>query len=121
MRIECPHCLTSYPVERTCVKVEVGVHFTIVCSVCNNDFDGVVSEQVAVPDVVTVIAAKPAAYEQMGPVAASRLHTWTLGLLGTPEVPGYRRMVESAVGEKRSIKQGSPATLTISTRKRSEQ
>lgn len=119
MRIVCPHCTCDYPVERTCIAVEPGVHFTIVCSVCGKDFDGVVHEQVAVPDVVTVIPAKPAVYEQVSSVPASRLHTWTLGLLGTPEVPGYRLMVESAIGEKRTIEKGSPAALSISTRKRS--
>ena len=73
MRIECPHCETSYPITRTCVRVEPGVTFTIVCAVCGKDFDGKFWLELGT--------------EGTPSVPASRAYRWTGGLFGTSEVP----------------------------------
>lgn len=103
MRIECPHCDTSYPIERTCLKAEAGVRFTIVCSVCGHDFDGSIREEPALPEVVTIIKGTAA-------VPASWVNRGTFGLVGRAEVP--------AVADQTYRTPGSPAFLVVDTRKR---
>lgn len=68
MRIECPHCKTSYPAALTGLNVQSGLAFTIRCSVCGESFDGRAVDVEGTP--------------------ASRLHRWTGGRFGDPGTNG---------------------------------
>lgn len=118
MRIICPHCDTSYAVERTGIKPEAGVQFTIVCTVCGNDFDGLIHQQVEIPSSVTIVRGSPAFYQTIPGVPASRLNRWTFGLFGVAEVPAYREMTHAAVADIAIEHEGVPAALLVSVRKR---
>lgn len=89
MYIECPHCETKYLASRCGVEEVANTIFTIICSVCEGEFDGAVigiDGLNAVPDV-----------------PASRSHRWSFGLFGTPAIAGVP---------------GVPSSLSILTRKR---
>jgi predicted Zn finger-like uncharacterized protein len=118
MRISCPHCDTSYPIERTCIKAEAGVQFTIICSVCGKDFDGIIHEQVGSPEIRTVIKGTPAVYKTIPGVPASTLYQWTGGLFGVPPVSERREFVDYAVDDQTLVTPAVPSSLVISTRKR---
>lgn len=118
MRIICPHCETSYAIERTCVKQEAGVQFTIICAVCGKDFDGTIHEQAATPDVVEVIKGAAASYRTVPAVPASALYRWTFGVFGTQEIPAFSEQTHEAVPDQRFEYPGTPASLVVSTRKR---
>lgn len=119
MRILCPHCDTSYPIERTCIKAEGGVSFTIVCSVCGKDFDGLIHEQVgSSPEIRTVIKGTPAVYKTVPAVPGSFLYRWTGGLFGVPEVLERQEFVDYAVDDQTIVTPAVPAPLVVTTRKR---
>jgi len=76
-RIECPHCLTSYPTNRCGIPDDLDVVFTVVCLVCKRQIDGAI-ETIEVP-------GKP----------ATRLHRWTWGYFGDPALePASTRIVK---------------------------
>lgn len=64
MRIECPHCATSYPAELAGLDPNLETVFTIRCSVCAGEFDGAI---LTTPEV-----------------EASLLHRITRGWFGIP-------------------------------------
>jgi len=103
MRIECPNCSTSYPIERTCLKAEAGVRFTIICAVCGVDFDGSFSETPATPDVVTVVRGVPG-------TPADWVNRWTFGFFGQKAMPAIEDQIFRIPG--------TPAAVVVDTRKR---
>ena len=91
MRIECPNCTTSYPIELTGLHEEQDTAFTIVCMVCGIAFDGTIT---STPEVAAIEG-----------VAGSLLHSLTFGWLGTPPI---------------EAKEGVPAERLVLTRFRQE-
>jgi len=74
MRIECPHCETTYTSERCGINPAAGTVFTIICGLCGGEFDG---DMVEVPgEAGTDAIVTP----------ASALHRWTGGRFGRPEI-----------------------------------
>lgn len=86
MRVQCPHCHTSYTASRCGIPEEAGVEFVVVCMVCQQAFHGDVEERAIVTN-----EAMP----------ASLLHRLTFQQFGQPAVAATTEPVWVANTRKR--------------------